>query len=72
MCADVKYFYLNMPMDTYKYMRLQTAITPQEIIEQYNLLLMVHNGHVHVEIWKGMYGLPQSGKIANDCLKKHL
>ena len=29
---------------------------------------LVHNGAVYVEIRKGMYGLPQAGKIANDKL----
>ena len=30
------------------------------------------NGHVIVELWMGMYGLPQAGRIASDDLKPHL
>ena len=30
------------------------------------------DGWVYVKIVKGMYGLPEAGKIANDLLKKRL
>jgi hypothetical protein len=33
---------------------------------------LFHNGFVYVEIRKGMYGLPQAGKLANDELVPHL
>mmetsp|Transcript_13256 Transcript_13256/g.19065 ORF Transcript_13256/g.19065 Transcript_13256/m.19065 type:complete len:164 (-) Transcript_13256:125-616(-) len=33
---------------------------------------LIHKGHVYVEIQKGMYGLPQASKIANDQLIKLL
>ena len=33
---------------------------------------MVENGHVHIEISKGMYGLPQAEKLVNDLPKKRL
>ena len=41
-------------------------------MDAYSLHDKVHNGHVYCEIRKGMYGLPQAGKIANDLLKKRL
>jgi hypothetical protein len=53
-------------------MRIPINILPQSIIDQYNLLDLVHNGFVYAEITKGMYGLPQSGRIANDALVPHL
>ena len=53
-------------------MRLPIAIIPQEIISEYNLLPLVKNGFVYILIQKGMYGLPQAGKLANDELIKHL
>jgi hypothetical protein len=52
-------------------MRIPIGNIPQIIIEQNNLLPLVSNGYVYVEIGKGMYGLPQAGKIANDRLDKH-
>jgi hypothetical protein len=56
---DLKDFYLGTPMERYDYMRIPLSAIPQSIIEQYALLKYVHNGHVLVEISKGMYGLPQ-------------
>jgi hypothetical protein len=68
MTADIKYFYLNTPMNRYEYMRIPEKDTPATIMTQYNLAPLLHNGAVYVEIRKGMYGLPQAGRIANDQL----
>ena len=46
--------------------------TPAEIIKEYGLEELQHNGWEHVEIRKGAYGLPQSGILANDLLKERL
>ena len=45
---------------------------PQEFINEYNVLQYVHNGWVYLEITKGMYGLKQSRKLANDLLTEQL
>eukprot|EP00957_Ditylum_brightwellii_P173101 13178465-Ditylum_brightwellii.AAC.1 len=45
---------------------------PEEIIQQYQLKNIVHKGHIHIEIKKGMYSLPQAGKLANEQLTEHL
>jgi hypothetical protein len=68
MAADLKDFYLGTPMTRYEYMRVPLWMLPNEIIEQYNLRPLFHNGYVYVEIRRGMYGLPQAGRIANDQL----
>jgi hypothetical protein len=72
MCTDVKDFYLNTPMDKPEFMRLPIRIIPQEVIDQYDLLPLVHNDWIYIQINKGMYGLPQAGKIANERLRIHL
>jgi hypothetical protein len=72
MCGDIKNFYLGTPMKRPEYMRLPIGIIPQEIIDQYNLLPLVHNGYVYIRITRGMYGLPQAGIIANDLLTARL
>jgi hypothetical protein len=72
MVADIKDFYLNNPMSRYEYMKIPVDIIPAAIMQQYNLAPLVHNGFVYVEIRKGMYGLPQAGRIANDALVQHL
>ena len=33
---------------------------------------LIHNGKLYIKIIRGMYGLPQAGKLAHDKLKKHL
>ena len=50
-------------MDRYEYMKLPFDIIPQEIINEYNLNVIAHNGKIYIGIWKGMYGLQQSGRI---------
>jgi hypothetical protein len=72
MCLDIENFYLNTPMARYEYMRIPTSAIPDVIMQEYDLAPLVHNGHVLVEIRKGMYGLPQAGILANDRLVKHL
>jgi hypothetical protein len=72
MCMDVKNFYLNTPMERFEYMRLPMAQIPDEIIQQYQLNTLAHDGWIHVEIRKGMYGLPQAGLLANKLLQKRL
>jgi hypothetical protein len=69
---DLTYFYLGTPMECYEYMRIHLSSIPQSIIDQYALLKYVHNGHVLVEISKGMYCLPQAGILAYEKLVRHL
>ena len=53
-------------------MKLPLDIIPEEIIQQYNFRNLSHKGFVYIEIQKGVYGIPQAGKIANDKLNLHL
>jgi hypothetical protein len=41
---------------------------PQEFIDEYKLTPLIENGYIYAEVRKGMYGLPQAGKIAQDRL----
>ena len=72
MTIDIKDFYLNTPMDRYEYMKIPISVIPDDIKAQYKLEPLVTDGHVYVEIRKGMYGLPQAGRIANDALVPYL
>ena len=73
MTLDVKNFYLNTPMGRYEYVRIRIEDIPDEIIEEYGLREKVaDDGHVYVEIRKGMYGLPQAGILAQELLEKRL
>ena len=53
-------------------MTLPLDIIPAEIIRQYKLKYLAQKYFVYMEIPKGMYGMPQAGKIANDKIKLHL
>ena len=70
MTMDIKNFYLGTPMEIYEYGRFHRRDISQPIIDKYNLEDMFDNkGYVYLEIQRGMYGLKQAGKIANDQLK---
>ena len=72
MTMDIKDFYLNTPMACYEYMRIHKRDIPKIIWDYYNLDSLAVNDYVYAEIRRGMYGLPQAGKIANDKLIPHL
>ena len=66
--ADIENYYLNNPMKFFRYMRIALKDIPPEIIIEYNLLSIAHNGYVFIEISKGMYGLKEAGIIASNAL----
>ena len=72
MTIDIKDFYLNTLMEQYEYMHIPIKHIPEVIMTQYQLKPLIHNGHIMVEIHKGMYGLPQAGILANNHLVSHL
>ena len=72
LCIHIKDFYLGTPMNCFEYMRIPIWMLPDEIIELYNLRPLFNNGFVYVEIRRGMYGLPQAGRLANNQLIKKL
>ena len=73
MTMEISNFYLNIPLDKYKYMQLCLDIIPQDIIDTYNLNnLAAHDRWIYIEIHEGMYGLPQAGILANKLLWQRL
>eukprot|EP00804_Cyclotella_cryptica_P022730 CCRYP_012518-RA/>CCRYP_012518-RA protein AED:0.44 eAED:0.44 QI:0/0/0/1/0/0/2/0/115 len=68
---DISNFYLGTPLD-----RPQNTICindiPQEFIDEYDLTHHVRDGWVYFQIVKGVYGLPQSGLLANKLLETRL
>ncbi len=60
-------------MVRYKYIWIKIDDIFDEIIVEYNLRDKVSSdGHIYVEIQKGMYGLPQAGILAQELLEKQL
>jgi hypothetical protein len=68
MCLDVRNFYLVNPMESFEYMHIKIKLVPQEIIAGYNLLSLVLDGHVYIEVQKGVFGLFQARILANQLL----
>ena len=59
-------------MDGVEYITIQIAMKPKEFVDKYNIQKKLHNGYIYVRVTKGMYRIPQTGKIAHDALVKHL
>ena len=53
-------------------MRMALKEISEEIIEQYKFHTMASDSWVYMQIEKGVPGVKQAGKIANNRLKKHL
>ena len=63
---------MDTPIDRSEYARIKLSVIPQEIIDEYNLLDYEHNGWIYFDIVRGCCGLPQSGRLSNDMLRKRL
>jgi hypothetical protein len=72
MGIDLKDFNLMSELDEYKYMRIPLHKLPQQIIDLYDLTDKIINGYVYAEVCRGMYGLPQAGRLANEQLRECL
>ena len=69
---DLKNFYLQTPMDRSEYFCIKLSDIPQEFIDEYDLNEADQHGWIYFEILRGCYGLPQSGRLANDLLRTRL
>ena len=57
-------------MSRYEYMKMPTTIFPQHVKEEYNLLEKVYKECAWIKIRRSIYGLPHSGKLANEYQRK--
>jgi hypothetical protein len=71
MTLDLSDFYLesHLPPTAYEYLRIPLSMIPAHIQLLYQLADKASDNHVFAEIRRGMYGLPQAGKLANDQLQ---
>jgi hypothetical protein len=72
MCLDLKNFYLSVPLDWYEFMCIPISMFPAWIVAQYDLHQKVVKGHIHLEMQRAVWGLPQAGILANKLLCKQL
>jgi hypothetical protein len=72
MMMDMKNYYLGTPLPRFEYMKMLLSRFPEEIIQKYNINDLAVDGWVYIEIRKGMYGLKQTGILANQLLQTRL
>ena len=60
------------PNGQIKMHELPLKVLPQNIIDQYNPNNKERNGFIYFEICRSIYGLTQSGRLANEYLRKKL
>ena len=61
------------PLHHPKFIRLKLNNRPDEVIKEYKLReKATKNGIIYIKAKRGMYGLPQSGLLANELLEKRL
>jgi hypothetical protein len=72
MMMVIKNYYLGTPLPRYEYMCMLLSRFLEEIVNKYNLKALALDGWVYIEIRKGMYGLKQTGLLANQLLQKRL
>ncbi len=73
MTMDISNFYLMTPLHRPKFIHVKLSNIPDEVIEEYKLReKATKNGSVCIKAKQGLYGLPQSGLLANELLEKRL
>ena len=72
-CFDISNMYLNTKLPSPEYMKIHASMIPKEVMNEYNVTqYMDENGYAYVEITGAIYGLAQSGYLANQDLIKNL
>jgi hypothetical protein len=69
---DINKYHMGTPLPRYEYMRLLLSRFHEYIVRKYNPNALAVDGWVYIEIRKGIYGLKQSGLLANQLLQKRL
>jgi hypothetical protein len=70
---DIANFYLKTPLKRKEYLKMKLAGFPANVVEHYSLNeKATKDGWVYVAIKRGMYGLPQSGILAQELLEERL
>ena len=66
-------FYLNTPLKKKRYGKVTSKYIPEETIRKQDLEKYIEDdGWLHFEIGKGMYGIPEAGRLSNDLLRAGL
>jgi hypothetical protein len=72
-CFDISNMYLNTKLPSPEYMKIHQSLIPQEVMDEYNIAQFLdEHGYAYVKITGAIYGLAQSGYLANQDLIKNL
>jgi hypothetical protein len=69
MMINIESYYIGTPLPRFEYMKMLLSRFPEEMVQKYNLNPLAVDGWVYIKIRKGMYGLKQSGLLANQLLQ---
>ena len=73
MTIDISNFYLMTPLHRPKFIRMKLSDIPDKVINEYKLKeKATSDGSIYIKAKRGMYGLPQSGLLANELLETRL
>jgi hypothetical protein len=73
MCIDIGNMYLNTKLLSLEFMRIHIDLIPEEIQHEYNTKAFADkDGYIYMEVTGAIYGLSQSGYLANQDLIKNL
>ena len=71
MTMDISNFYLMTPLHRPEFIRMKLSNIPDKVIDEYKLKEKATlDGSIYIKAKRGMYGLPQSGLLANQLLEK--
>jgi hypothetical protein len=71
MTMDISNFYLMTPLHQPEFIRMKLSNILDKVIEEYKLReKATPDGSIYIRAKRGMYGLPQSGLLANVLLEK--
>ena len=70
---DVNFLNLNTPLKRKRYGKVRAKYILEETIRKHDLEQYIEDeGWLHFEIVKGMYGIPEAGRLENDLLRARL
>ena len=74
MCIDIRNVYLNTKLLPPEYMRIHINLVPEEFKQEYNTAEFTGKDgyNIYMEVIGAIYGLSQSGYLANQDLIKNL
>lgn len=70
--VDISAFYVGTPMDHDEWMEIRLSQLPQDLAQSDRIRRLCRGDRLLVRVRKGIYGLPQAGRLARERLVKHL